>query len=365
MSVEVHEFGTLSDGRSTKLYTLSNGDGVTASFTDLGAAWVSMVVPDRNGTPGDVLLGYDSPETYLRNPTSTGECVGRSANRTADASFTLDGVTYHLGKNSLGKNNLHSGPDKWCSVLFDSAGEQSKLGSRVTFTKRFADGSQGFPGNLDFSVSYTLTEDSEVMIEYRAVSDRKTVINPTNHAYFNLGGQGSGDILGHIVWINADYYTPTTEDQIPTGEIAPVAGTPFDFTIAKPVGQEIGARDPQLAAGKGYDHNFVLNRFDGKINLAARASDPDSGRILKVYTDLPGVQFYTGNSLSETQAACKGGTKYGPRTGLCFETQFYPDAVHHPDWPQPVFDAGQEYHHFTIYKFAVRLDEKKSEGEQA
>ena len=364
MSAEVRDFGTLKDGRTVKLYTLRNPNGLEASFTDLGAAWVSMLVPDRQGEMKDVVFGYDSPEIYEVNPTSCGECVGRCANRTGRGEVPLGGKIYQLAKNNKEKNNLHSGPDKWAKVLFQGEVSDAKLGSKVTFSYCAPDGSQGFPGNLDFKVSYTLAGDDSLIIEYIGTSDALTVINPTNHAYFNLSGHDAGmeAAMKHLVWINADSYTPADCDLLPEGTIDPVEGTPMDFTIMKPIGEEIDADFEQLKRAGGYDHNYVLNGWDGKIRLAAKAKDPESGRKLKVYTTLPGIQFYTGNSLNAEAAKGKGGAVYGWRSGYCFETQFFPDAVHHPDWPQPVFEAGAQYHNFTVYKFeATRLVREEEE----
>ena len=361
MSAEVKDFGTLENGTAVKLYTLTNGNGTEASFTDLGAAWVSMKVRDKDGNVDDVVLGYDDPETYFNNPTSCGECIGRCAGRTGNASFTIDGQTYELGKNEGGKHNRHSGPDKWCTKVFSAETEEGKLGSRVTFRLETPDGSQGFPGNLSFAVSYTLGQDDSLIIEYLASADRKTVINPTNHAYFNLGGHGSGSILNEEVWINADKYTPIREDLITSGEIASVEGTPLDFTIMKPIGQDIDADSEQIRFAGGFDHNYCVNGYDGTLNLVAKAKHPENGRRLKVYTDLPGLQFYTGNSLKAEAAHGKGGAVYGPRTGYCFETQFFPDAVNKADWEKPVFGPGEEYHHFTVYRFAVKTDADEEE----
>ncbi len=350
MGVTVRDFGVLENGQKAKLYTLTNTSGTEASFTDIGAAWVTMKVQDREGAFGDVVFGYEDANTYYNNPTSCGECIGRSANRIAGGHFVLEGQEYQLAKNN-GENNLHSGPDKWAKKLFTGEAEETKLGARVTFRLLAPDGSQGYPGDLTFAVSYTLTEQDEVIIEYRASADRTTVINPTNHAYFNLRGHGAGTIGDQLVWINADNFTPADAGSIPTGEIAPVAGTPMDFTVMKPIGQDIGADYDQLKYANGYDHNYVLNGWDGKLNLVAKAKDPVTGRKLKVYTDLPGMQFYTGNSLKDGQAHGKGDVPYPFRSGYCFETQYYPDAVNKPEWPQPVFRAGEEYHSFTVYKF--------------
>ena len=334
MSAEVRRFGYLSDGREISLYTLKNENGTEASFTDLGAAWVSMMVKDREGNFADVVFGYDDPEIYFNNPNSCGETIGRCANRTSNAKFTLDGS------------------------------EETKLGSRVTFHYIFPDGYQGFPGNLDFTVSYTLAEDDSLTIEYNAVADKKTIINPTNHAYFNLRGHEAGDIGGHLVWINADYYTPTDGESIPTGELADVVGTPMDFTLQKPIEQDIDADFEQLKLVGGYDHNWCINRWDGTLRLAAKAKDPESGRKLKVYTTLPGIQFYTGNGLKDGTPKGKGGADYSRRTGFCFEGQYWPDAVNKgEDWPKPVFEAGEPYHHYIVYKFVTRMDETEDDDE--
>ena len=255
MSVTVKEFGKLENGQTAKLYTMVNKNGTEASFTDLGAAWVTMIVPDRDGKKEDVVFGYDDAETYYNNPTSCGECVGRSANRIAKGHFVLEGKEYQLAKNN-GENNLHSGPDKWAKKLFTGEVTDTKLGSGVTFRLLAPDGSQGYPGDLTFAVTYTLTDQDELVIEYRASSDKTTIINPTNHAYFNLRGHGAGDIGDQLVWINADSFTPADEASIPTGEIAPVEGTPMDFTIMKPIGQDINADYDQLKFGNGYDHNY-------------------------------------------------------------------------------------------------------------
>ena len=366
MSTEVKKFGTLKDGRDISLYILKNENGTEASFTDLGAAWVSMMVKDREGNFADVVFGYDDPEIYFNNPNSCGETIGRCANRTSNAKFTLDGKEYELGKNQNGLHNRHSGPEKWCKVRFTGEVEETKLGSRVNFHYIFPDGYQGFPGNLDFTVSYTLAEDDSLTIEYNAVADKKTIINPTNHAYFNLRGHNAGDIGGHLVWINADYYTPTDAESIPTGELADVVGTPMDFTLEKPLGQDIDADFEQLKLVGGYDHNWCINRWDGTLRLAAKAKDPESGRKLKVYTTLPGVQFYTGNGLKDDAPKGKGGADYSRRTGFCFEGQYWPDAVNKgEDWPKPVFEAGEPYHHYIVYKFVTRMDETDEDEDES
>ena len=351
MAVKIQSFGKTENGVEVTQYTITNGNGTECSLIDLGAAWVTMKVRDRNGTFADVVIGYDNAEAYYHNPTSCGECVGRNANRIGGAAFELEGIRYQLAKNN-NDNNLHSGPDKWVTHLFKGSLPDGEAGNSVRFTKFSPDGEQGFPGNLDFSVTYTLTEEDALRIIYEASADQTTVINPTNHAYFNLAGNGSGDILQQEVWINADAFTPADQWSIPTGEIRPVAGTPFDFTEKKKIGRDIGADYDQLKFANGYDHNFALNEQGTGLRHAALLTDPVSGRRMDVYTDLPGMQFYTGNGLKNTYPG-KDGADYLPRTGVCFETQYYPDAVNKPDWQQPVFKKGQVYRSETVYSFSV------------
>lgn len=351
MAVKIQSFGKTENGVEVTQYTITNGKGTECSLIDLGAAWVTMKVRDRKGAFADVVIGYDNAEAYYHNPTSCGECVGRNANRIGGAAFELEGVRYQLAKNN-NENNLHSGPDKWVTHLFKGSLPDGEAGNSVRFTKFSPDGEQGFPGNLDFSVTYTLTEEDALRIVYEASADQTTVINPTNHAYFNLAGNGSGDILQQEVWINADAFTPADQWSIPTGEIRPVAGTPFDFTQKKKIGRDIGADYDQLKFAGGYDHNFALNEQGTGLRHAALLTDPVSGRRMDVYTDLPGMQFYTGNGLKNTYPG-KDGADYLPRTGVCFETQYYPDAVNKPDWQQPVFKKGQVYRSETVYSFSV------------
>jgi aldose 1-epimerase len=352
MSFSVSSFGKTSDGKEVKLYTLKNKNGTEAAFTDLGADWVSMKVKDKLGKVRDVVFGYDNAAVYENNPTTCGECVGRNANRIGNAKFTLGGKEYELAKNDHGKNNLHSGPDYWKSRVFSAEAGEGQLGSRVTFSLHSKDMDQGYPGNLDFTVTYTLQDNDSLMIEYSAESDQETICNPTNHAYFNLSGHDSGLISAQEVWINADAFTPADAFSVPTGEIRPVSGTPMDFTIMKEIGKDIDADYDQLKFAGGFDHNYVLNGYDGKLKLAAKAKDRESGIVMKVYTDLPGVQFYSGNHL-KSSAPGKDDADYALRTGYCFETQFFPDAVNHPEWPQPVIKPGEKYHHFTVYEFGV------------
>lgn len=343
-------FGRLEDGREVTLYTLTNGNGVSASFMDLGAVWVHMMAPDRDNKMGDVVQGYDSVEHYLQNPPHFGAPIGRHANRIGGASFILGGRRYQLEHNDGSCNNLHSGSHQYHSRMWEAEASEEELGARVTFTLESPDGDQGFPGNLTVKVSYTLTEEDSVQIDYYAVSDADTVVNLTNHSYFNLDGHDSGSVLNHKVLINADAFALTDEESIPTGELADVKGTPMDFTVPKPVGQDIEADYKPLKDGHGYDHNWVLRGKRREIELAATACSPASGRILEVYTDLPGLQFYTANFLNG-ELPGKGGVEYGPRSSFCFETQYFPNAVNIPSFASPVLRAGEEYTTTTIYRF--------------
>lgn len=349
MAIKVERFGETPDGRQIDLYTLTNENGVRASFTNLGGTWVSMLVPDKNGDMGDVILGYDTAEKYLVNGPHFGAVIGRNANRIGGAAFTLNGIRYQLAVNN-GPNNLHSAPDLYHRRIWEVELDEADLGSRISFSLFSPDGDQGYPGNADITVCYTLTPDNSVSIEYHMVSDADTIANFTNHCYFNLAGHGSGPVLDQQVWIDADYFTPADEVSIPYGTILPVKDTPMDFNTMKSIGRDIGVEYDQLIMGKGYDHNWVLNHKKGELALCAKAYDPSTGRIMEVYTDLPGMQFYTANYLTDPTPG-KDGVTYAPRHAYCFETQYYPDAVNKPQFPSPILKAGEEYHTTTIYKF--------------
>ncbi|WP_320937203.1 aldose epimerase family protein [Enterocloster lavalensis] len=351
MAILKELFGNMPDKTEVYKYTLTNGHGVSASFITLGAVWVSMLVPGRDGQMADVVLGYDDLDSYLKNPPHFGAPIGRNANRIGGAVITIDGKDYPLEANN-GPNNLHSGPDFYHSRLWDCQASETVEGSRLDFSLESPDGDQGYPGNARITVSYLLTEDDSLKLEYRMVSDADTVANFTNHSYFNLAGHGRPDILKQQVWINASHYTPADEVSIPTGEIAPVAGTPMDFTEMKEIGRDIGEPFEALVLGKGYDHNWVLDHPEGELSLAAKAYDPESGRMMEVYTDLPGMQFYTANFLTD-ELPGKGGAVYGYRHAYCFETQYYPDAVHKPQFPSPLLKAGDTCHTVTVYKFTI------------
>ncbi len=352
MAFSVNEFGVMPDGETVYCYTISNEQGVSASFTDLGAVWLTMVVPDREGKMEDVVLGYDTVENIMTQPGHPGEPVGRNANRIGGGRFTLNGKTYELEINNAGKNNLHSGPDYYRNRLWETVVMETDLGTRVEFTLNSPDGDQGYPGNAEIMVAYTLTPDNCLQLDYHMVADADTIANFTNHVYLNLGGHASGCTADHTVWIDADAFTPSDETGCPNGEILPVKGTPMDFTVMKPIGQDIDADDEQLRIGKGYDHNWVLNHPKGELALCAKVEDDKSGRTMEVYTDLPGIQFYTANGFETDKG--KAGTAYHSRAGYCFETQYFPDAINKPQFDSPVLKAGEEYLTTTIYKFGVK-----------
>lgn len=342
--VKVSTFGAVKDGRTAKLYTLTNDAGMTAEFTDYGASLVRLLVPDREGKLRDVVLGYDNAAGYEAGTESIGAPVGRNANRIKGASFELNGVTYHLTANQ-GKHNLHSGPDVYNKRFWEAA----EVGDgHITFLLHSPDGDQGFPGALDMKIVCALTEENEIRFTYDAVPDKDTVINMTNHSYFNLNGHDSGDILSHEIILDADAFTLADADSITTGEIMDVAGTPMDFRNGRVIGDEIDSDFEAIRLGKGYDHNWVLKN-DGKFGKVAETAAHESGIVMDVYTDLPGIQVYTGNFLD--QETGKDGAVYPRRAAVCFETQYFPDAVHHENFPGPVCKAGQAYHTVTAYRF--------------
>lgn len=345
MGVVKDKFGVTKDGRDVYSYTLSNANGMQARVISYGAILVNLMVPDKNGNAADVVLGYDSLEGYYRNGSFFGATIGPSANRIAGACFEINGKSYHIDVND-GENNLHSHKEEgYHKKLWDAAeGTDS-----VTFTLEGKDGEMGFPGNKKVSLTYSLSEDNALKLSYHVTADADTVINMTNHTYFNLVGHNAGKIEGHLLRLNASCYTPTLPGSIPTGEIAPVSGTPMDFTKAKPIGREINADWEQLKMAQGYDHNFVLDGADGTVREIAEAEDPGSGRKMKVFTTLPGVQFYAGNCIEKETG--KENALYGPRDGFCLETQYYPDNIHHANFPAAVFGPGRDYESVTIYQF--------------
>lgn len=345
MGIEKTIFGTMGDGTQIFQYSLENSRGMKAQVINYGAILVRLYVPDKNGKFEDVILGYDKLEDYYINGANHGATIGPNANRVNNAVFTLDGVTYQLDVND-GKNNLHSHADLGYHKKVWRAVEGT---DSITFELEGTDGEMGFPGNKKVQVTYTLTEENEIKIHYYVTSDKRTIINMTNHTYFNLAGHGAGSINDHILTIHATHYTPVVAGAIPTGEIAPVAGTPMDFTSPKRIGDEINADFEQLKLNGGYDHNWVLDGEAVTMRLIAMVEEPTSGRIMKAYTDLPGVQFYAGNSQIEENG--KDGAVYKKRTGLCLETQYYPDTANQPDFPSAIFGPERVYDTTTVYKF--------------
>lgn len=346
MSINITDFGVLADGRKTEKYTISNSNGVSVSVVTYGATLISASVPDKNGKFADVLVGLDNLDDLVSKSDYQGVIVGPYANRIGNSEFSVDGNVYKLVPNENVTTCLHS-CGEFNTAVWSAAvnGENS-----VSFSYTSPDGLNGFPGKLDVTVKYTLTDENELKLEYYAVSDKKTVINLTNHAYFNLGGYDSGDILDHVISINADNYTPVDKLSIPTGEIATVENTPFDLRRPKRIGDRIDEKCDQLDFTGGYDHNFCINGYDGSLKKAAEVTEPVSGRKLEVYTDLPGIQFYAGNFLKGIIG--KGGMPMNKRTGFCLETQFYPDSPNQSSFPSCVFDAGEEYRTVTVFKFS-------------
>ena len=338
-------FGFNKKGEAATLYTFENQNGMVMEVTDFGATLYALYIPTAGGKL-DVVLGYDDPAGY-EGPSGTffGATVGRNANRIGKASFPINGEIYQIDKNDNGKNNLHSGFDFQSFRVWNV----KEIGDNtITFSLHSPDGDQGYPGALDIDVTYTLTEDNTVKIDYYGVPQADTIVNYTNHSYFNLNGHTSGAILKHTVWVDADHYTPADAESIPTGEIAPVEGTPMDFRTKKEVGRDIDADFEALNFGKGYDHNWCLNNGGAFAKVAEMTGDK-SGITMEVWTDLPGVQIYSGNFL--VQEPGKGGHVYTHRNGICFETQYYPDALNHENFPSTVVKAGEVYKTTTVYKF--------------
>jgi aldose 1-epimerase len=350
--VKKQPYGKMPDGAEVELYTLTNANGMQAGIITYGGTVVSLTAPDRNGKYADVVLGMDDLAGYMKATAFFGALIGRYGNRIGHAQFTLDGKTYKLPANDNG-NMLHGGPAGFDKRVWSVVpGSNSPDGPTLGLTYVSQDGEAGFPGALTAKVFYTLTAKNELKIDYTATTDKPTVVNLTNHSYFNLAGQGEGDILGHEVTINADRYTPVDAGLIPTGELRPVAGTPFDFTKSTAIGARIEANDEQLKFGKGYDHNWVLNKGTALITKAAEVYEPKSGRVMEVWTNEPALQFYTGNFLDGT---LKGkGKTYIHRGALAMETQHYPDSPNKPAFPSTELKPGETYLTTTLYRFSAR-----------
>ena len=350
--VTKESFGKTEAGENVDLYTLRNTHGVEAKITNFGGIVVSLKVPDRNGKFDDVVLGFSNLDGYLKQGPYFGALIGRYGNRIAKGRFTLNGVEYKLAVNN-GENHLHGGIKGFDKVVWTGKEMNTRLGPAVVLTYLSKDGEEGYPGNLNVRVVYTLTNNNELKIEYSATSDKDTVTNLTHHSYFNLAGEGNGDILNHLVTINANRFVPTDAGSIPTGELKSVAGTPFDFLKPMAIGGRINQDDEQLKLGNGYDHTWVINGRPGVMRLAATAYEATSGRVMQVWTTEPGVQFYTGNFLDGSKTG-KSGKNYPRRSGFCFETQHYPDSPNHPSFPTTTLKKGQTLKSTTTYKFSTR-----------
>ena len=348
LALNEFRFDTVIDGKPVKLYTLKNEKGITVYLTNYGARIVGVQTPDKDGNYADIALGYGDIHKYVKDKMYTGCIVGRYANRIKDAHFTLDGKGYDLYKND-GDNTLHGGKEGLNKKVWDAV----QNGNTLTMTYFSPDGEEGYPGNLNITNTFTLNRDNTLSIKYEAVTDKPTVINLSNHAYWNLKGEGDSTILDHYFQINADSFTPVDNEWIPTGEIAPVEGTPFDFREGKMIGADINMENEQLANGKGYDHNWVLNKESGdKLSFAAKLWEPSNGRYIKIFTSEPGFQFYSGNFLDGTVKG-RSGRPYEYRSALVFETQHFPDSPNHSNFPSTVLRPGETYKHSTLYEFGV------------
>lgn len=342
MSIEKTEFGTVPTGETVSLFTCRNESGLIMRLIDYGAIVVSLETPDREGNVDNITLGFDSLEGYLQRHPYYGATIGRYGNRIANGKFTLDGETYQLARNIMG-NHLHGGIVGFDKVMWDAEEVKSDEGVGVRFHYLSPDGDEGYPGNLDVTVLYLLTDEDEMRIEYTATTDKATPVNLTNHCYWNLEGAESGKILDHELMLNADRFLEVDEEIMPTGKLIAVEGTPFDFTSPKPIGRDFG----ELEKMGGYDHCFVLNSQDGTLALAARAKDPDSGRVMEVHTTQPAMQFYTANFLEGDES--QGG--YGRHSAFCLETQHYPDSPNHPEFPSTILRPGETYRQVTVHRF--------------
>ncbi|MEE4217744.1 MAG: aldose epimerase family protein [Xanthomonadales bacterium] len=350
--VSKSSFGATPDGDKVMLYTLRNKAGMVARITDYGGIVVSLTAPDREGNFEDIVLGYDNLDDYIAASPYFGALIGRYGNRIRAGKFELDGFEYNLATND-GPNHLHGGDKGFDKVVWDSKMEETQNGPSLLLSYVSVDGEEGYPGTLHAVVRYTLTHDNELVVEYEAVTDKATPVNLTHHSYFNLSGNARRDILGHTLQLNADHFTPVDDTLIPTGEYRPVAGTPFDFRSAKPIGQDIGMDNEQLAFGGGYDHNWVVDQnADGEWRHILTLADPESGRVMTIHSDEPGLQFYSGNFLDGSNIG-KGGVVYGYRYGMCLETQHFPDGPNQPNFPSTILQPGEVYKTRTVHTFST------------
>ncbi|MGH2270916.1 aldose epimerase family protein [Anaerohalosphaeraceae bacterium U12dextr] len=349
--IEKKPFGQV-DGQNVDLYVLTNANGLKASITNYGGIMTSLIVPDKNGKMEDILLGYDNVAAYVKETPYFNALIGRYGNRIGKAKFTLDGKTYTLAANDK-ENSLHGGVKGFDKVIWTAEGIQTDHGVGVKLAYLSKDMEEGYPGNLLVNVTYMLTNNNELIIEYRAMTDKATVCNLTNHNYYNLTGNAKDSILNHVLMINADKFTPVDAGLIPTGELRPVKGTPMDFTKPSVIGARVNDADEQIKFGGGYDHNWVLNKKGGEMSLAATLYEPTSGRVMEVWTEEPGVQFYSGNFLNGTITG-KGGVVYKQRWGMCLETQHFPDSPNKPHFPTTTLRPGELYQTKTVHKFYTR-----------
>jgi aldose 1-epimerase len=350
-TLKKEDFGKTKEGQGVELYTLTNANGVEARITTYGGIVVSLKTPDRAGKMDDIVLGFDSLDEYLKGHPFFGTLTGRYANRIAKGRFTLGGVEYKLAVNN-GENHLHGGIKGFDKAVWKARQVPTKDGVALELTHLSKDGDEGYPGALSVKVVYTLTDKNELRIDYSATTDRDTVVNLTNHSYFNLAGQGSGDVLNHQLTINANSFTPVDATLIPTGALQSVKGTPFDFTRQTAIGARVNQDDEQLKFGSGYDHNFVVNGQTGVLRQAAKVYEPTTGRVMEVLTTEPGVQLYIGNFLEETKG--KAGKTYNKRHGFCLETQHFPDSPNKPDFPSTVLKKDGQYQTTTVFKFSAQ-----------
>lgn len=345
-------FGTTADGRAVDKYTIRNAQGAEMTVLTYGGIIQSLKMPDRTGAFDDVVMGFDTVAEYEKSSPYFGALIGRVGNRIANGTFSLDGKVYTLAKNN-GPNHLHGGVKGWDKAVWQAEPFQDKRGPGLLLTHTSPDGDEGYPGKVTAHVRYTLTAENELIVEYHATTDAPTIINLTQHSYFNLAGSKASDILGHELTINADRFTPVDDGLIPTGELAPVEGTPFDFRTPTTIGARIANTDVQLTRGKGYDHNFVLNRGGDGLQLAASVYEPVTGRTMEIRTTEPGIQFYSGNFLDGSFTG-KAGRAYPHRAGLCLETQHYPDSPNQPSFPSVVLRKGEDYKSETVFRFGAR-----------
>jgi len=350
--IKENNYGKLADGREVTQFILTNKSGSKLGIINYGARATHLLVKDKDGKLEDVILGYDTIEGYESDNSFQGAIVGRYGNRIGEGKFSIDGQEYQLDIND-GKNSLHGGSKGFFSVLWNGEVIETPDGPAVKLSYVSPDGEMGYPGTVSISVTYTLTDNNEVKIEYEGTTDKPTILNPTHHSYFNISGDFTQKITDELLQINAEKFTPVNETLIPTGELADVAGTPMDFRKAKLIGQDINADYEQLKIAGGYDHNWVLDSYNKMVRKVAEVYDPNSGRVMEVFTDQPGIQFYSGNFLDGSIIG-KDGIKYNHRTALCLETQFFPDSPNHSNFPSPILRPGEKYTQTTIYKFSVK-----------